>query len=258
MKQPSLNDLLSVAMEAAYLGGKRTLSYFNTNIAVETKPDLTPVTQADREAEEIIRKRILCTFPNHAILGEENGETKGDEPFRWIIDPIDGTKTFIRGVPLYGVLIAVEVEGRVPVGVVYLPALDEIISATEGFGCHWNGRPAHVSNISKLEEATLLTSSISSAMHRSDAYERLASQTKIQRTWGDCYGYVLVATGRAEIMLDPQMNLWDCGPFLPILKEAGGCFSSWDGEATIFGKDAFATNAALYQKVLEILKNEKR
>jgi histidinol-phosphatase len=258
MSEPSLIDLLAVATEAAYLGGRRTLAYFNSGVAVEIKSDNTPVTRADRESEEVIRARILKTYPSHGILGEEGGAQAGDAAYRWIIDPIDGTKTFICGVPFYGVLIGVEVHGKPAVGVCYLPAFDEMVTAATGHGCQWNGRPAHVSRVSKLEDAALLTTSITHAAARSDAYEKLAARTKLQRTWGDCYGYVLVATGRADIMIDPQMNPWDCAPFGPIMAEAGGHFTTWDGTATIWGKDAVACNAALHEQVIAITKNEKR
>jgi histidinol phosphatase-like enzyme (inositol monophosphatase family) len=255
---PSLNELLAVATEAAYLGGRRTLAYFNAGVAVQTKADSTPVTLADQEAEQVIRARIARSFPSHAIIGEEGGETAGDAAYRWIIDPIDGTKTFIHGVPFYGVLIGVEVEGRPAVGAVYLPAFDEMVAAADGLGCRWNGREARVSAVADLAEATLLTTSVTSCMRRSDAYERLVAGTRLQRTWGDCYGYVLVATGRAEIMLDPAMNPWDCAPLLPILREAGGHFTTWDGAATIWGPDAVGTNAALHEQVLDVLRSEQR
>ena len=258
MSEPSLKELLSVATEAAYLGGRRSLAYFGTDIAVETKADSSPVTQADKEAEQIIRAHIGRYYPTHAIIGEESGETKGDTQYRWIIDPIDGTKTFICGVPFYGVLIGVEVKGKPSVGVIYMPAFDEMVCAASGLGCQWNGRSAHVSNKAKLADAVLLTTNVTSANLRSDAFEKLAAKTKLNRTWGDCYGYVLVATGRAEIMLDPQMNPWDCAPMLPILQEAGGHFTSWSGEATIWGPDGAATNAALHAEVMSILKSEKR
>jgi histidinol-phosphatase len=257
MPIPSLSDLLSVATEAAYLGGRRTLAYFNTGVAVEMKPDDTPVTCADRESERLIRDRIRRTFPHHTILGEEGGTDEGDPEYRWIIDPIDGTKTFIRGVPFYGVLIGVEVQGKPSAGVVYLPALDEMVSAATGLGCWWNGRPARVSEVATLAEAAIMVTSARATMARSDAYERLVAATKFQRSWGDCYGYVLVATGRAEAMLDPSLSAWDCAALLPILQEAGGHFTTWAGEATIWGKDGVGTNAALHRPVLEILKNEK-
>lgn len=251
---PTLEQLLDVARQAAYLGGRRTLAYFNTGVAVETKSDETPVTRADREAETVIRDYINQHFPDHAIIGEEHGEQRGSADYRWIIDPIDGTKSFIHGVPIYGVLIGVEVANQASVGVVYLPALDEMVSAATGLGCWWNGRRAHVSTVERLADATILTTSVTSCMKRSDAYEKLAAQTKLQRGWGDCYGYVLVATGRAEIMIDPAMNPWDCAPMLPIMREAGGHFAAWDGTPTIWGKDAFATNDALYAEVAAALK----
>lgn len=257
MSEPSLNELLSVATEAAYLAGRRTLAYFNTGVAVETKGDNTPVTCADRESEQIIRKCITRAFPNHSILGEEQGQTDGNPDYRWIIDPIDGTKSFIHGVPLYGVLIGVEVKAKASVGVVYMPALDEMVSAATGLGCRWNGRPARVSNVTSLGEAIVVASSISTAMSRSDAFENLAAKTKFQRTWGDAYGYVLVATGRAEIMVDSVINPWDVAPMLPILQEAGGQFTGWDGQATIWAKDAVATNGRLHDQVLGILQAEK-
>ncbi|MCY3021633.1 MAG: inositol monophosphatase family protein [Planctomycetota bacterium] len=269
MSEPSLSELLAVASEAAYLGGRRTLAYFGTGISVETKADNTPVTRADRECEEIIRARIARSFPGHVILGEEGGETgpptsrrgrqassrksQASPQYRWIIDPIDGTKTFIHGVPLYGVLIGVEVRGKPAVGVVYLPALDEMVAAATGLGCRWNGRLARVSSAARLEDAVLLTTSVKSATARSGAYAKLAAQTRLARTWGDCYGYVLVATGRAEIMLDPEMKPWDSAPFLPILGEAGGRFTTWDGRPTIWGTDAAATNGVLHEQVLAIL-----
>ena len=255
---PSLNELLNVAIDAAYLGGRRTLAYFNTGVAVETKADNTPVTLADREAEQVIRSVIARHYPDHAILGEEGGDTAGRDPsHKWIIDPIDGTKSFVHGVPLYGVLIGVEIRGRASVGVIYLPALDEMVCAADGLGCTWNGRPARVSSVARLEDALLTTTSPESARARSDAYERLAARCRIVRAWGDCYGYALVATGRADVMLDPKMNPWDCAPMVPILREAGGHFTDWQGEETIWGKDAVATNGKLLAPVLEILRSEK-
>lgn len=258
MGQPSLAELLDVATEAAHLGGRRTLAYFNANVAVETKADDTPVTLADREAEQVIRAHIARSFPTHSILGEESGSTDGDGEFRWIIDPIDGTKSFIHGVPLYGTLVGVEVRGTPRVGVIYLPALDELVCAADGLGCRWNGRPARVSTTSRLEDACISTTSPETARARSDAYQRLAERAKLKRAWGDAYGYVLVATGRCDVMLDPRLNPWDCAPMIPILREAGGRFSDWRGQETIWGNDGFATNAALYETVLDVLRSETR
>lgn len=256
--KPALKDLLNVATEAAYLGGRRALAYFNTGVKVETKQDRTPVTCADREAEAVIRDRILRSFPDHSILGEEGGTRDGNPDYKWIVDPIDGTKSFVCGVPLWGVLIGLEIRGRVEVGAAYLPALDEMLVAASGLGCTWNGRQARVSTVNRLEDAVLVTTSPRWVSQRSDAFARLESRAKVSAAWGDCYGYVLVATGRAEIMLDPKMNIWDCGALLPILREAGGYFTSWAGEPTIYGNDAVATNAELHEQVMAVLKSERR
>jgi histidinol-phosphatase len=251
--EPAVPDLLAVAIEAAWRGGRRTLAYFNTGTPTETKADRTPVTAADREAEAIMRRTIAAAFPSHAILGEEEGETPGTAPIRWIIDPLDGTRTFVRGVPLYGTLVGVEVRDEPVVGVIYMPALDEMVAAARGEGCTWNGRPCRVSAEACLDQALLVVTDECTARARSAAYDRLAGRTAMQRTWADCYGYVLVATGRAEIALDPVMNVWDCAALLPVVEEAGGRFTDWGGRRTIRGGEAVATNGALHDDVLLLL-----
>jgi histidinol-phosphatase len=257
-REPSLAELLEVAVEAAYRAGRRTLAYFNTGVSVDRKADETPVTIADREAERLLRERIAHYFPDHAILGEEEGETAGNPDYRWILDPIDGTKSFIAGVPLYGTLVGVEVRGRPSVGVIYLPGVDDLIAAADGKGCTWNGRPCRVSAVTDLKEAVVVTSSIMTGQERSDAFNKLAAATRLQRTWGDAFGYALVATGRAEIMLDAILSPWDVGPMLPILREAGGRFTDWQGQETIYSGDGVATNAALHGAVLDILRAETK
>ena len=253
MPEPALRDLLEVAVEAALAGGRRTLAYFNSGEPVELKADGSPVTVADREAEALMRRIIEGTYPGHAILAEESGEKPGRQPFRWIVDPLDGTRTFVRGVPLFGTMVGVEAYGEPLVGVVYLPALDELITAARGEGCRWNGRTCHVSTVSRLEDALLVVTDERSARARSGAYERLSSRTQLQRTWADCYGYMLVATGRAEIALDPVMAVWDCAALVPIVEEAGGHFTDWRGRRTIHSGEAVATNGALQREVLGLL-----
>jgi histidinol phosphatase-like enzyme (inositol monophosphatase family) len=257
MADPTLRDLLNVAMEAAYHAGKRTLAYFNSGVAVDRKADSTPVTIADREAERLLRERIASHFPEHAVLGEEEGATGGNPDYRWVVDPIDGTKAFVAGVPLYGTLVGVEVKGKPTVGVIYLPALNDMVAAAEGLGCTWNGRPCRVSEVDRLSDALVVTSSIIRCQERSDAFDRLTAATRQQRTWGDAFGYALVATGRAEVMLDPVINAWDVAPMIPILREAGGRFTDWRGEESIHGEDGFAANGALHAPVLDILRGEK-
>jgi histidinol-phosphatase len=256
MPETNLKDILAIAMDAAYMGGRKTLAYFNNGVPVERKSDKTPVTQADRECEQLIRQTITRYYPRHSQVGEEWGESAGDPDYKWIVDPIDGTKTFIHGVPLYGVLIGVEVKGIASVGVIYLPALDEMVSAARGLGCTWNGRSAHVSQQGDLAEAAVMSSSIASCYKRSGGFAKLADKTLLQRTWGDAYGYALVATGRAEVMVDSAMKLWDCAPMLPIIEEAGGRFTSWSGKATIYSDDGVASNGLIHAETLRILNSD--
>lgn len=258
MPDVNLRELLDICTEAAYLGGRRTLSYFNTGIDVETKSDDTPVTRADRECEQIVRGVLNKYCPSHCIVGEEHGSTAGDRDFSWYVDPIDGTKSFIHGIPLYSVLIGLEIRGRIDVGAIYLPALDELVCAATGLGCYWNGRRARVSKVDCLDQALLLNTDTNQARDRSDAYDRLEKATKIQRNAYDAYGYALVATGRAEICMDPILSDWDCGPLPVVLREAGGHFTDWKGVETIHGKEGLATNAALHEDVLKIVRSEKR
>jgi histidinol-phosphatase len=252
MGTPSPGELLEVAQQAALAAGRRTLDYFGAGTAVEWKADGSPRTRADLEAEEILRAVIRGAYPGHAILGEEAGEEAGTEPVRWIVDPIDGTRTFIHGVPLYGTLVGVEVTGEPVAGVIYLPALDEMVAAARGLGCAWNGRPCRVSECASLDRALLVMSDQTAAQRR-QGFARLVERTDQQRTWGDCYGYALVATGRAEIALDPEMSIWDSAALLPIIEEAGGRFTDWSGRRTIAGPDALATNGLLHDEVLALL-----
>jgi myo-inositol-1(or 4)-monophosphatase len=161
----------------------------------------------------------------------------------------------MRGVPLYGVLLGLEIEGRVEVGAAYFPALDEMIAAASGLGCWWNGRPAHVSSVNELKQAYFSTTTVQAfEKHgRAGAFQRLMRSCYYQTGWSDAYGYLLVATGRVEMMLDPVMNVWDCGPFPPILSEAGGFFGDWKGNVTIYAHEALATTQVLLPHVVELL-----
>ena len=243
-----LNELLEFAVDLARGAGEITLQYFRKQPETSTKSDGSYVTIADREAESYLRKRIGERFPDDGILGEEEGELQGTSGRRWILDPIDGTFAFVHGVPLYGVLIAVEIEREMKVGVVNIPALDEMVSAAKGVGCFLNGEPARVSTTAELKDALLLSTSFARAN------ESLQERAKVSRTWGDCYGYVLVATGRADVMLDPVMNLWDCAPLLPIMEEAGGTFTDWRGVRTVDGGNAVATNGLLFEEVMSLIR----
>lgn len=255
---PSLDSLLHFALDAAWQAGRVTLAHFQTGLAAERKADNTPVTVADRAAEQTLRRLIADRWPGHALIGEEFGHEGHSDVagYTWIIDPIDGTKSFVSGVPLYSVLLALVRDGQPLLGVIHLPGLNEMIYAARGLGCYWNGRPARVSGVSSLADAVLLASDLDTFARygREGAFRRLIDATYIQRTWGDAYGYALVATGRAEVMLDPAMAIWDCGPLQVILEEAGGTFTDWKGTPTIFGGEAIATNGALFEQVMALVR----
>lgn len=250
-----LAQLLHTAQSLATRAGAITLEHFGGVLAAERKGDGTPVTVADRAAESLIREGIQARYPDHGILGEEFGETNPGAPVRWILDPIDGTRSFMRGVPLYGVLIGVEVEGEPTVGVAHFPALGETVSAATGLGCQWNTEATRVSDVRDLAEAAVLTTEPADLLEDPLArgWERLVRETTLARTWGDCYGHILVATGRAEIMVDPILSPWDAAPFVPILAEAGGRFTDLSGEARVDGGSGLSTNGILHDRVLAIL-----
>jgi histidinol-phosphatase len=254
-----LRDYLDFAVETAYLAGRLTLGYFQTGLQPEFKEDRTPVTVADRKSEELIRRRIEERYPAHAVVGEEYGlKEMSGVTHRWFVDPIDGTKSFMRGVPLYAVLIGLEIEGTVRVGAAYFPALDEMIAAATGEGCWWNGRRARVSTVTTLAQSVVTFTDAGSfaPSGRSGEWERIKRASYYRTGWGDAYGYLLVATGRTELMLDPVMSTWDCAPFPPILQEAGGYFGDWQGNTTIYGGEAMATTQLLLPEVLAIMRGE--
>jgi myo-inositol-1(or 4)-monophosphatase len=252
-----LQEYLDFTVETAYLAGRLTLGYFLTDVRADMKADNTFVTVADRKSEELIRQRIESRYPQHAIVGEEYG-AKGTEEasHRWFIDPIDGTKAFVCGVPLYAVLIGLEIDGTSQVGAVYFPALDEMIAAAIGHGCWWNGRRARVSQLGELARAIVtFTDPLGFERHnRVDEWARIRHATYYQAGWTDAYGYMLVATGRTHLVLDPVMQAWDAAPFPPILQEAGGYFGDWQGNVTIYGREGLATSKTLLPNVLSVLR----
>jgi histidinol phosphatase-like enzyme (inositol monophosphatase family) len=252
-------SLMQAAEAVARKAGDVALEFFRQGVAVEVKGDGTPVTVADRTAERTAREWIEARFPEDGILGEEFGETRPGAKRRWILDPIDGTKTFIRGVPLWGTLVAVAEGERILAGAAYFPPVGEMLVAAPGQGCWWNGRRARVSEVGELPRAVVLVTDERFQLHpeRGVAWRGLAAKVGISRTWGDCYGYLLVATGRAEVMVDEVLSPWDAAALQPIIEEAGGVFTDWKGARTSFGGNAIATNAALAAQARELLGAKK-
>lgn len=253
----SLKREMEFARDLVVEAGEVTLRYFQRGVATEWKKDATPVTVADIEAENFIRQRLAAEFPLDGVLGEEKGEQTGSSGRVWIIDPIDGTKSFIQGVPLYGVLLALEDNGESVVGAIGLPGLDEVVFAARGEGCWWNDHRAKVSAVDVLSESCIAYTSFMSfetvSPQGGAIRERLAKSARLLRGWGDAYGYALVATGRAEAMIDPIISPWDIAPMLPIMEEAGGRFSDWLGTRGGRVKNAVASNGRLHDDILAIL-----
>jgi len=251
-----LRHLLDFAVRLAREAGDITSRHFKGSFVTERKADRSFVTIADREAERSLRANIERTYPQDGVLGEEEGEKIGTSPRRWIIDPVDGTYSFVHGVPLYAVLIGLEIYDESVLGVVNLPALNELVYAARGLGCFWNGEAARVSATKSLSEALLLATDFGTAEQYGFGRAADALQRKVnaRRTWGDAYGHVLVATGRADIMLDPVMNVWDCAALSPIVEEAGGTFTDWQGVRTIHGGNAVSTNGSLFDAVMETIR----
>ena len=247
-----IGDIRSFATELAQEAGRITLKYFRKNVAVEYKSDASPVTVADRETELFIRAAIRERFPEHGLIGEEHGEVNPGAEWRWTIDPIDGTMAFIHGIPLYTVLLGLQHQGRSVLGVIHNPALGETVSAAEGCGCYFNGQPCAVSKVGTLDQARVMVTDMADLTRRRPRFTAaLMAQARIARGWGDAYGYLLVATGRAEIALDPILHIWDAVPLQPVIEQAGGRYTDFAG-AAIAGTSGLASNTLLHDRLLDL------
>ena len=241
--------LVDFAVGAARRAGRLTLDWYQARgLSVTAKRDGSPVTEADYAAERFLRSEILAAYPDDAIEGEEEGEVAGRTGRTWVIDPIDGTKAFAQGVPLFATLLALVDEDGPAVGVICLPALDECVWAGRGRGANWDGVPCRVSGHAGLEDSYVCTSGLSYWPDR--ALGRVRAAGARIRTWGDAYGYALVATGRAEAMVDPECFDWDVAPMSVIVTEAGGRFSDAAGADDWRSGSAVATNGIVHDDVL--------
>jgi histidinol phosphatase-like enzyme (inositol monophosphatase family) len=263
----AIADRLAVAIEATRLAAADTLRWFGAaSLVVDRKADDSPVTQADRAAEAILRRELLGAFPDDAFLGEETGGSPGTSGYEWVVDPIDGTKSFVRGVPLYATLVGCRQAGRGVLGVIAIPALDEVAYAARGGGA-WHVRgsaapvAARVSARGTLAESLVCSSDFTSfdrwsggKAAGSAARSRIEEACGLVRTWGDGYGYLLVATGRADLMIDPLLNPWDAAAVDVVVTEAGGRFSDWHGRDSIESGDGIATNGLVHDAALGVIR----
>ncbi|MCA9037223.1 MAG: histidinol-phosphatase [Planctomycetaceae bacterium] len=259
-------DRLDFALNMASAASEIILKYYQTgNLNVQAKADDSPVTVADKGAEQCMREMLLSQFPDDGVLGEEFDDKPSNNGFRWILDPIDGTKPFIHGVPLFGTLIGVELNGRMVAGVCAFPALDEVVYAAEGSGTWWRigSNPpvrTRVTTEDRLDQSRVMFTEPSSwdPVGRFDILSKIIRGVRVARGWGDCYGHAMVATGRAEMAIDPIMSAWDIAALIPILREAGGACVDWRGNEDIFGGDGVSVNAALKDDIIPLLREVPR
>lgn len=250
-----LQPYRSFVVDLAERSGDLIRPYFGADavtLGLELKADETIVTRADREAEALMREMIGARFPEHGILGEEYGEERPDAEFVWVLDPIDGTISFASASPLFGTLIALVHEGRPVLGAIHQPVLRQLLLG-DGTTTTLNGAPVRVREPRPLAQATLLVTDVLEVARFQDgaAFESLMRDVKLVRTWGDCYGYLLLATGHAEIMCDPVMNPWDIASLIPIVRGAGGVITDWQGKDAVGAQSIVATTSkTLHDEVL--------
>lgn len=261
MSDHNLQQRLELARSIAVSAGNTTLKFFRTpELNVEIKSDGSPLTQADQQCEIALREAISRRFPHDGIVGEEYGTSSGTSGWDWILDPIDGTKAFVAGVPLYGTMVAATRDNRADVGVLFFPGLQQGIFAGRGQGAWYfdqqtEARRANVSKRAKLSQSIFVTSAVETFNKRNakPVYEKMADSVFFARTWGDAYGYMMVALGHVDVQIDPILKIWDAAAVQPIIEEAGGRFSDWSGRPKIDSGDSLATNGLLHEEVLRIL-----
>ncbi|HRW47366.1 MAG: histidinol-phosphatase [Caldilinea sp.] len=248
------DEFTTFARELADVSAAVIRPYFRTGYQVEIKADASPVTIADRRAEEVMRELIMARYPAHGILGEEFGSHQPDARYRWVLDPIDGTKAFVTGTYLFGTLIALVKDGRPALGVISQPIIGDFLLGTLD-GAWLNGLPVSVSPCDRVEDAILLSTEHWNVFNHQDgpAYESLTRRVKRYNNWGDCHGYHLVATGGAHIMMDPIMNEWDLMALIPIIEGAGGRITDWQGSDPVGSLSSVATNGVLHDEVIRAL-----
>lgn len=249
-----MTDFISFTKELAEASGDIIRQYFRQSIDIETKSDQTPVTIADRKSEEIMRQMIQERFPEHGILGEEFEDINSEAEYQWVLDPIDGTKTFVSGTYLFGTLIALLKEGAPILGVINNPITHQFLVG-DGYTTWLNGMPVKVRDCKSIEQAALLTTNPLTIhkYHDGAAFETLVRKVKLYRTWGDCHGYFLLATGFADVMIDAAMYLWDVAALIPIITGAGGKITDYYGNDPLSGKGAIATAGSIHDEIIKAL-----
>jgi len=251
-----LSDFKKFIKHLAVISQKEILKYFRADFNVGTKSDNSPVTIADKNAEELIRKEIKKDFPSHGIIGEEFGEINPNAEYKWIIDPIDGTKSFICGTVMFGTQIGLLKNNKPILGAINFPALDHFLIG-DNYTTELNNKKVQVRKCNSISEAVLLTGDYFNIENYQNisAFNNLIKKVKLFRGWGDCYGYYLLASGFADIMIDPIMSPWDSLPLIPIIKGAGGIITDYQGDNPIIGDSIVASNPQIHSEVIRLLNN---
>ena len=254
-----LNELKVFSRLLADASGKIINQYWRKEFTIDDKADSTPVTIADKKAEELMREMIMKNYPEHGIIGEEFGEYNSDAEYKWILDPIDGTKSFIHGTVTFGTLIALTQNGKPILGVINQPVLKEFLIG-DNETAELNGVQVHVRECNNLAAATILTTD---HLHiekyqNIKKFEELMHKVKVYRQWGDCYGYYLVATGYADIMIDPIMSVWDSMAVIPVIRGACGTITDYQGNNAETGNSIIATGGTIHNEVISILNSLKK
>ena len=249
-----MRDFVDFSQELARASGEIIMRYFRSGVAVETKVDESPVTIADREAEEVMREMIMKAYPDHGIIGEEFGNHNEGAEYQWVLDPIDGTKSFISGTFLFGTLIGLMKDGQPILGTINHPVTSHMLIG-DGTETRLNDELVRVSTTRNLRDSVLMYSDFIDVgkYQNGIAFQQLMGMTRFNRTWGDCHGYFLVATGYADVMLDPVMHLWDIVALIPVIEGAGGKITSWNGGPPLSGNGIIASNGPLHSQVLRVL-----
>jgi histidinol-phosphatase len=252
---PDWRNRYEFALETAREAAQLALRYFDQSLTVEWKRDQSPVTVADRETEALLRGRLLERFPDDGFLGEESGDRAGSSGFRWIIDPIDATRNFVRSIPIWATLVGLEYRGEVIAGIVEVPALKLTYHALRGAGAYQGDRRLAVSKVASLADATLFHTSLTwyKQAGRGSNFLDLIGRVQTERGYGDFYGYMLVAQGSGEVMVEYGAHPWDLAAVTAIIEEAGGRVTDWQGKRTIDADGFLASNDRIHDKVLGIL-----
>jgi histidinol-phosphatase len=252
---PAWRTRYEAAVDASAKAAELAHRYFDIDVAVEWKKDDSPVSVADREAEQFLRDKLLGAFPDDGFLGEEFGDKPGNSGFRWIVDPVDGTRSFVRGIPVWATLVGLEHGGEQIAGVVVSPGLGHTWRALRGDGAFRDERRIRVSDVNHLSQATLFYTNLKwfDRAGKRDDFLRLSAQTQNQRGYGDFWGHVLVAQGSGDVMVEQGVHVWDVAAIKPLVEEAGGRYSNWDGKTDIHRPDVVVSNGKLHDAVLAVL-----